>query len=69
MKKSAPQPRSRKTPRGGMKMARMILMMSLRDLSACRSLRPVRARVEVNDVGGDLPPGERHVCGCREIEE
>jgi hypothetical protein len=29
MKKSALQPRSRKTPRGGMKMAKMILMMSL----------------------------------------
>lgn len=30
MRRSAPQPRSRKTPRGGMKMAQMILMMSLR---------------------------------------
>lgn len=28
MKKSALQPRSRKTPRGGRKMARMILQMS-----------------------------------------
>uniref|UniRef100_A0A0S1MIS1 Uncharacterized protein n=1 Tax=Phakopsora pachyrhizi TaxID=170000 RepID=A0A0S1MIS1_PHAPC len=28
MRKSAPQPRSRKTPRGGRMMARMILMMS-----------------------------------------
>lgn len=30
MQKSAPQPRSRKTPRGGRMMAKMILMMSLR---------------------------------------
>lgn len=29
MRKSALQPRSRKTPTGGMKMAKMILMMSL----------------------------------------
>ncbi len=29
MRKSALQPRSRKTPRGGRKMARMILQMSL----------------------------------------
>ena len=29
MSRSAPQPRSRKTPTGGMKMAKMILMMSL----------------------------------------
>lgn len=29
MKKSAPQPRSRKTPTGGRKMARRILQMSL----------------------------------------
>jgi hypothetical protein len=30
MRRSAPQPRSRKTPRGGRMMAMMILMMSLR---------------------------------------
>lgn len=29
MSKSAPQPRSRKTPRGGRMMAKMILIMSL----------------------------------------
>jgi hypothetical protein len=29
IRRSAPQPRSRKTPRGGRKMARMILQMSL----------------------------------------
>lgn len=29
MRRSAPQPRSRKTPRGGSTMAQMILMMSL----------------------------------------
>lgn len=28
MRRSAPQPRSKKTPIGGMKMAKMILMMS-----------------------------------------
>lgn len=30
MRRSAPHPRSKKTPRGGRKMARMILQMSLR---------------------------------------
>lgn len=34
MRKSALQPRSRNTPRGGRKMARMILMMSLREVLA-----------------------------------
>lgn len=31
MSRSAPHPRSKKTPRGGRKMARMILQMSLRE--------------------------------------
>ena len=40
MKKSALQPRSRKTPRGGRKMARMILQMSeaVKGMSSVRLL-------------------------------
>ena len=34
MRRSAPQPRSRKTPSGGRRIARMILMISLYTLSA-----------------------------------
>lgn len=34
MRRSAPQPRSRKTPRGGSTMAQMILIMSLRKVLA-----------------------------------
>lgn len=41
MKKSAPQPRSRKTPSGGRTMARMILMMSL---FCCQHRRARKAR-------------------------
>ena len=55
MRRSAPQPRSRKTPRGGRRTAKMILMMSLQSLvSACRVL------VVATRLRSHLPSGECH---------
>lgn len=56
MSRSAPQPRSRKTPRGGRMMAKMILQMSLFEklasLQADKTNRPRDAQ--------DLRSSERH---------
>jgi hypothetical protein len=51
MKKSALQPRSRKTPRGGRKMAKMILRISLLDISICllEFLSTTRANGEADE--------------------
>lgn len=59
IRRSAPQPRSRKTPRGGRKMARMILQMSLGGWSGQLDSYGVVC------VGGrNIPCGERHLGGC-----
>lgn len=63
MKKSALQPRSRKTPSGGMKMAKMILMMSL-------SVVSTRPFCSTANLSGDLPCGERHDGGlCVDVDD
>jgi hypothetical protein len=72
MKKSAPQPRSRKTPTGGRMMARRILQMSLLEVSVHMILLFVhpnsgslgmtsRSRVWLKR--SSLPSSERHVVG------
>ena len=42
MRRSAPQPRSRKTPRGGRMMARRILQMSLQKAECQFAIRIIR---------------------------
>lgn len=63
MSRSAPHPRSKKTPRGGRKMARMILQMSLWVALLAIQVRQNDVSVlrpGVRGAGGDLPSGERH---------
>lgn len=64
MSRSAPHPRSKKTPRGGRKMARMILQMSLWGALLAIQVRPNDVSVlrpgGGGGAGGDLPSGERH---------
>ena len=74
MRRSAPQPRSRKTPRGGSTTAQMILMMSLLArvslvllvvcCCSCRCRWYPRDRTGVVE---DLRSGERHCGGCVEV--
>ena len=73
MRRSAPQPRSRKTPRGGSTTAQMILMMSLLGrVSFCVILvllvaLPVGSGVytaAVDAIWIDLRSGEGHCSGC-----
>ncbi len=59
MKKSALHPRSRKTPRGGRMMARMILQISLDDVcQLCASQKS----------GQKLAEGEYSRCGKRHVD-
>lgn len=77
MSKSAPQPRSRKTPIGGTKMAKMILMMSLYTHVSARFLvmqctrfalltarRLLDAAADAPCMRRCVPAGESHGCCC-----
>ena len=71
--RSAPHPRSRKTPTGGRKMARMILMMSLSHMSVHDAVCVASYALRRIPLHSDrcarkklvcLPSGESHFCGC-----